>query len=97
MGEYIYDTLLQQPTQKIRGKLVRTIERKFYKEELTRILESQKKFHSELQDRDLYTACVEELYPSNVAHRNNIANRDFVYLFIDDILFYQRPLKSKNH
>ena len=95
VGEYIYDTLLQQPTQKIRGKLVRTIERKFYKEELTRILESQKKFHSELQDRDLYTACVEELYPSNVAHRNNIANRDFVYLFIDDILFYQRPLKSK--
>ena len=95
VGEYIYDTLLQKPTQKIRGKLVRTIERKFYKEELTRILESQKKFHSELQDRDLYTACVEELYPSNVAHRNNIANRDFVYLFIDDILFYQRPLKSK--
>lgn len=95
VGEYIYDTLLQQPNQKIRGKLVRTIERKFYKEELTRILESQKKFHSELQDRDLYAACVEELYPSNAAHRNNIANRDFAYLFIDDILFYQRPLKSK--
>lgn len=95
VGEYIYDTILQQPTQKIRGRLVRTIERKFYKEELTRILEAQKKFHPELQDRDLYTACVEELYPSNAAHRNNIANRDFLYLFVDDILFYQRPLKSK--
>ncbi len=95
VGEYIYDTILQQPTQKIRGKLVRTIERKFYKEELTRILETQKMFHPELQDRNLYTASVEELYPSNAAHRNNIANRDFLYLFVDDILFYQRPLKSK--
>lgn len=52
VGEYIYDTILQQPAQKIRGKLVRTIERKFYKEELTRILEAQKKFHPELRDRN---------------------------------------------
>lgn len=95
VGEYIYDTILQQPTQKIRGKLVRTIERKFYKEELIRILEVQKKFHPELQDKNLYAACIEELYPSNAAHRNNIVNRDFVYLLVDDILFYQRPLKSK--
>ena len=95
VGEYIYDTLLRKPTQKIRGKLVRTIERKFYKEELARILNVQKMFHSELRDRDLYDACVEELYSSNIAHRNNIANRDFIYLFVDDILFYQRPLKSK--
>ncbi len=95
VGEYIYDTILKHPAQKIRGKLVRTIERKFYKEELARILEAQKRFHPELLDRDLYVACVEELYSSNVAHRNNIANRDFVYLFVDDILFYQRPLKNK--
>src|SRR5690606_33409600 len=38
VGTYIYDTLLQNPKQKIRGKLVRTIERKFYKEELNAIL-----------------------------------------------------------
>lgn len=31
----------------------------------------------------------------NVAHKNNVANRGFVYLFMEDILFYQRPLKSK--
>lgn len=95
VGEYIYDTILQNPSQKVRGKLVRTIERKFYKDELVRILEKQKEFHAEFQDRDLYTACVEELYPNNIAHRNNIANRDLAYLFIEDILFYQRPLKSK--
>lgn len=95
VGEYIYDTLLQKPNQKIRGELVRTIERKFYKSELQKILEKQKEFHSELQNRELYSACIEELYTYNDAHRNSIANRDFTYLFLDDIIFYQRPLKSK--
>ena len=95
VGAYIYDTLLQIPKQKIRGKLVRTIERKYYKEELRQILEKQKEFHSEFQDRALYEACVEELYPQNDAHRNLISTYDLIYLFIDDILFYQRPLKSK--
>ena len=95
VGAYIYDTLLQVPKQKIRGKLVRTIERKYYKEELRQILEKQKEFHPELQDRALYEACLEELYPQNDAHRNLISTRDLVYLFVDDILFYQRPLKSK--
>ena len=91
VGVYIYDTLLQMPKQKIRGKLVRTIERNYYRQ----ILEKQKEFHSEFQNRDLYEACLEELYPQNDAHRNLISTRDLIYLFVDDILFYQRPLKSK--
>lgn len=95
VGAYIYDTLLKTPKQKIKGKLVRTIERKYYKDELRLILEKQKEFHPELQDRALSEACLEELYPQNDAHRNLISNRDLIYLLIDDVLFYQRPLKSK--
>lgn len=95
VGCYIYDALLQNPHQKIKGRLVRTVERKFYKEELRLILEKQLSFHPELQDRDLYRACIDALYVSNEAHKNNISGRDFVYLFIDDIIFYQRPLKTK--
>lgn len=95
VGAYIYDTILQTPNQKVRGKLVRTIERKFYKDELVRILERQTEFHKELQDRELYKHCIEELYPNNEAYRQNIANRNFTYLFVEDILFYQRPLKTK--
>jgi CRISPR-associated endonuclease Csn1 len=34
IGEYIYDTLLSNPNQKIKGKLVCVVERKFYKSEL---------------------------------------------------------------
>lgn len=95
VGEYIYDTLLAKPNQKIRGKLIRTIERHFYKEELKKILDKQKEFHAELRDNHLYEKCVEELYPNNQAHRRSIAANDFTYLFVEDIIFYQRPLKSK--
>jgi CRISPR-associated endonuclease Csn1 len=96
VGSYIYDTLLQNPNQKIKGKLVRVIERKFYKDELKTILETQKKFHTELQDATLYNACLEELYEHNDAHRNNNQQKDFTHLFLNDIIFYQRPLKSKS-
>lgn len=95
VGEYIFDTLLHNPTQKIRGKLVRTIERKYYKEELYRILSKQKEFHDELNDKQLYERCLEELYPNNPAHKNLMATHDLPYFLINDVLFYQRPLKSK--
>lgn len=95
IGCYIYDTLLQKPDQKIIGKLVRTVERKLYKDELIQILRKQSEFILELQDEALYLSCIEELYPNNEAHRNNISKPDFVNLFVNDVLFYQRPLKSK--
>ena len=42
VGCYIYASLLKNPDQKIIGKLVRTVDRKYYKEELKQILEVQK-------------------------------------------------------
>lgn len=95
VGTYIYEALLSNPKQKIRGSLVRTIERLFYREEIEAILSKQIELNEKLHNRKLYKAVIEELYQSNKAYRNSIANRDFRYLFVDDILFYQRPLKSK--
>ena len=46
IGSYIYDTLLQKPQQKIIGKLVNTVDRKLYKEELNLILKKQCEFHT---------------------------------------------------
>ena len=97
VGTYIYDSILANPKQKVRGKLVCTIERKFYKEELRLILEKQTEFHPELRDSNLYQTCLEALYVSNEAYRQSIAHRNFTYLFLDDILFYQRPLKTQKH
>jgi CRISPR-associated endonuclease Csn1 len=95
VGEYIFDNLLRNPYQKIRGKLVSTIERKFYRGELEQILKVQKKFHEELEDEVLLKKCVENLYPNNDIHRNALLNKDLVHLILNDIIFYQRPLKSK--
>lgn len=95
VGEYIYETLLGNPTQKIRGKLVKTIERKFYKEEFKKILVKQIELQPHLFTEDLYNSCIEELYPRNEAHQNAIKSQDLVYLLMDDIIFYQRPLKSQ--
>jgi CRISPR-associated endonuclease Csn1 len=95
VGTYIYENLLQSPDQKIKGKLVRTIERRFYKEELRQILMRQQELHLELQDKTLYRKCLQELYAQNEAHKDSISAKDFTHLFLNDILFYQRPLKSK--
>lgn len=95
VGTYIYETLLQKPNQKIRGKLVRTIERRFYKDELNAILDTQIKLQPELFTSDLYSDCIRELYRNNEAHQLVLSKKDFTHLFLDDIIFYQRPLKSK--
>jgi len=95
IGRFIYQSLLKNPDQKIRGKLIKTIERKYYRDELKQILNVQVKYHNELQNMTLYKKCIDELYPGNEAHKNNIKDKDFTYLFLDDIIFFQRPLKSK--
>lgn len=96
VGEYIYDALKSNPRQKIRGRLVRTIERKYYRQELVRILDAQKAFIPELNDNKLLEACLDELYPVNDAYRSSIRERGFTCLLADNIIFYRRPLKSKN-
>lgn len=95
VGTYIYDSLLKNPAQKIKGTLVRRVERKYYKAELKAILDKQKEFYPELRSRELYMACVNELYPCNDTHRASLVNRDFSDLFLEDIIFYQRPCKNK--
>ncbi|MDR1005695.1 MAG: hypothetical protein LBL74_02365, partial [Bacteroidales bacterium] len=95
VGQYIYETLLENPSQKIRGKLVRTIERKFYKDELRQILKKQIELQPELFTTDLYNDCVRELYRSNETQQTILSKRDFLHLFLNDIIFYQRPLRSQ--
>ncbi len=95
VGTYIYENLLLDPKQKIKGKLIKTIERHFYKSELKLILETQQKFHSELGNEGLLADCVRELYRHNESHQNTLLAKDFTHLFLNDIIFYQRPLKSQ--
>ena len=95
VGCYIYDHILQNPNEKIKGKLVRTIERKYYKEELKAILEKQIALQPELFTDQLLADSIRELYSKNEAQQRNLVARDFVHLFVEDIIFYQRPLRSQ--
>ncbi|GJH41646.1 hypothetical protein RCZ04_21960 [Capnocytophaga sp. HP1101] len=95
VGTYIYDHLLQNPNQKIKGKLVRTIERKYYKDELKAILAKQIALQPELFTEDLLADCVRELYRNNETQQQTLFSKDFVHLLVEDILFYQRPLRSQ--
>ena len=96
LGEFIYEKLLcDNSSEKINGGLIRTIDRSFYRDELKQILSVQQMFHPELQSVELFRNSIEELYPRNEAHKRNLLKKDIRYLLIEDILFYQRPLKSK--
>lgn len=95
VGAFIYDHILSEPADKIRGNFIRTIERKFYKKELEAILREQSKHHKELKDIDTLIACIKELYPNNKPHQDSLIKKDMTYLLITDLIFYQRPLKSK--
>ena len=97
VGAYIFDSLVANPDVKIIGQLVNTVERKYYRSELRAILKKQMEFHPVLQNEELYKKCILNLYPNNEAYRNSISTKDFEYLFVEDIIFYQRPLKSKKH
>lgn len=95
VGAYIYDTLLQKPNLKIRGKLVRTIERKYYIQELKTILLKQIELQPDFFSDELLSDSIRELYKNNEAHQNTLNSKDFVHLFVNDIIFYQRPLRSQ--
>jgi CRISPR-associated endonuclease Csn1 len=95
VGVFIYDSLIKNPKLKIKGKLVRTIERKFYKDELEKILEKQIDLQPNLFNDESYNDCISELYKSNTAHQAELNKRDFKHLLVNDIIFYQRPLRSQ--
>ena len=101
VGAYIFQALLINPKEKIRGKLIQTVERDLYEDELHRIMQAQVAFHPEWQDADLYERCLNALYPNNVNFRNSLLEwkvgtaEKMVSLLVDNILLYQRDLKSK--
>ncbi len=82
---------------KIIGGMFQVIEREFYREELAQIISTQKQYYTNLNDRKTFEKCVQLLYPNNEAHAKSLmANKKAIQqLLIEDILLYQRPLKSK--
>ena len=43
----------------------------------------------------MFADSIRELYSKNEAQQRNLVARDFIHLFVEDIIFYQRPLRSQ--
>ncbi|HAH55527.1 MAG TPA: hypothetical protein DCM02_09700, partial [Flavobacterium sp.] len=95
VASFVYFNLLQNPKQKIKADLITVIERDYYRDELDVIYKNQEQFHPELKNRNLYEQAVQLLYPNNSSHQKRIKEFDFNHLIKEDVLLYQRDLKSK--
>ena len=95
VGEYLYDSLLEEPDVKLAGGKVTVLDRELYKSELEAILTKQAEFHDELKSPTLLAKCAEALYPNNPGHRAELMRHTMANLIMNDIILYQRPLKSK--
>jgi CRISPR-associated endonuclease Csn1 len=97
----IYDILKKDALcgnrTKIIGGMFQVVDRDFYRAELNQIIETQKQFHNELKSKELFEQCVNTLYPKNESHAKILlANKTAIqHLLVEDVLLYQRPLKSK--
>lgn len=99
----IYNTLKKDAQSKNRdrakiiGGMFQVVDRDFYREELNQIIETQKQFHKEFKSREIFEQCVKTLYPKNESHAQTLlANKTAIqHLLVEDVLLYQRPLKSK--
>ncbi|MCR5184224.1 MAG: hypothetical protein K6B46_05965, partial [Opitutales bacterium] len=100
LGQTIY-AMLKESVQggdfRIVGGIFGTIERKFYRDELNKILKAQSQWHPELTDRDSLEKIAESLYPKNEDHRKKRTgkNKTLIDFIVEDVIFYQRPLKTK--
>ena len=58
-------------------------------------MQQQAKYHDELHNQHLLESCAKELYAHNDVRYNEVVKSNMIHLLVDDIIFYQRPLKSK--
>jgi CRISPR-associated endonuclease Csn1 len=91
-GEYFFDQLRKDPNYRIKQ---RVIDRRFFIDELKQIWESQARFHNELTQNTQLAAIANELYKHNAQKQKELASNDLLHLFLNDIIYYQRPLKSQ--
>ncbi len=94
VGEYLFLHLKKEKNYRIRQRIV---DRDLYQAEFEAIWKKQAAYHPELNDRSLLPDIAMALYQHNEAKRKEIIANDLFYLIANDIIYYQRPLKSQKH
>lgn len=74
----------------------RIVDRKFYQDEFKKIWNKQSEFYQkEFNDKNKITEIADTFYTHNKEKNKEIKARDLFHLFFNDIIYYQRGLKSQ--
>lgn len=93
-GEYYFTRLLQDRNFRIKDRI---IDRNYYQAEFDAIWKKQIEFHSALNDKTIIPSIVDMLYKHNNEKRNELLANGLHHLLKNDIIYYQRKLKSQKH
>ncbi len=93
-GEFFFNELVKDKNYKIRQF---PVYRWRYKQELEAIWKKQSNYHPELNDKSKLTLLANELYKNNESKNKEIRNNDLLNLISNDIIYYQRDLKSQKN
>lgn len=91
-GEYFLQQIKNDPNYRVRQ---RVIDRQFFIDELKSIWECQTKFHPELSNNTKLPDIAQNLYNHNTQKQKEIKANDIFHAIINDIIYYQRDLKSQ--
>ena len=95
VGAFVYEHLCQNLQIRYVESFIRTDRTQYYKEELYAILREQSGIMRGLHSEGALKKCAEELYKNNQPHRDSLLKKDLIYLLLDDLIFYQRPLRQR--
>lgn len=95
IGQCYFEELLKDKSFRIKDRLV---DRKRYKDELSKILDIQNDFYKgELLIPPQIPTIAETLYQHNAEKQKELKANDLKHLIMNDIIYYQRDLKSQKH
>lgn len=94
ISQYHLNQLLVNRNYRIKDRIV---DRSLYQAEFDAIWAKQSEYHKELNDNSILPSLVELLYKHNYEKRNELLKNDLHYLLKNDIIYYQRDLKSQKH
>lgn len=94
VGAYFLQQIIENKTYRIRQRIV---DRSLYKAEFEAIWKKQASFHPGLTAKKKLKDIAQVLYKNNTQKQKEITGNDLYHLFCEDIIYYQRPLRSQRH
>ena len=93
-GQYHFTHIIADRNYRVKERI---IDRSFYQAELKAIWETQTRFHPQLNDTSKLQPIASMLYQHNESKQKELAEKGLFYIINNDIIYYQRSLKSQKH